>query len=335
MRCPGCPTGGPPPSRARATIFLVRAGDCGAAPELDRTCPGVRWARAVKILFVENHRVFAETVASEFLTPHEVVVVPTVKAAESELDGAAYDVALVDYDLDDLKGDELVQRLRRSGSTMPVIAVSSHDDGNDALMRAGANAVCRKSDFARVSQILGRVVSRTVGRIAVLNGPSSSGKTTLARRTRDVLGTSAVALSLDDFFTAVHPARRNDWALFLSLTHVLFDAAASFCRQGFDVVVDTVFERPECLAACRLTLPSFPLVLVRVDCPVDVLSERERLGGDRRPGLAEDQARRVHIGCIYDLELDTSISTPDACAREIAAALATYQRGGGSARRRG
>lgn len=84
------------------------------------------------------------------------------------------------------------------------------------------------------------------GRIVVLNGPSSSGKTTIALATRAPLGEACVALSIDDLFRAVHPQRRDDWSLFLSLTKVLFECAASSARRGFAVVVDTVFERPEC-----------------------------------------------------------------------------------------
>jgi hypothetical protein len=36
----------------------------------------------MRILFVENHQVFAETVIGEFLAAHDVSVVPTVSAAE-------------------------------------------------------------------------------------------------------------------------------------------------------------------------------------------------------------------------------------------------------------
>jgi chloramphenicol 3-O phosphotransferase len=164
-------------------------------------------------------------------------------------------------------------------------------------------------------------------RIAVLNGPSSSGKTTLARCTRDLLGPSAVALSLDDFFAGTHRERRNDWSLFLSLTHVLFDAAASFGREGFDVIVDTVFERPACLDVCRERLHACDLLFVRVDCAAAVLAQRERSRGDRRAGLAQEQAGRIHEGCTYDITLDTAATPPDACAREIADALsAKYPR---------
>lgn len=109
---------------------------------------------AMRILFVENHDVFAATVVGEFLAEHDVVIVPTVDAAQAELEAGTYDAALVDYDLDDQKGDELVRRLRAAGSKILVVAVSSHADGNDALVRAGADAICRKMDFASISRVL-------------------------------------------------------------------------------------------------------------------------------------------------------------------------------------
>jgi len=87
------------------------------------------------------------------------------------------------------------------------------------------------------------------------------------------------------------------------------------------VIVDTVFERPECRDVCQAVLREFRIVLVRVDCPVGLLAERERMRKDRRPGLAADQARRVHEGYAYDLSLDTSAMPPAACARAIAELL--------------
>jgi len=50
-----------------------------------------------------------------------------------------------------------------------------------------------------------------------LNGASSTGKTTLARLTRDLLGVGAVALSLDDLYPTLHRERRNDWPTFVRL----------------------------------------------------------------------------------------------------------------------
>jgi len=108
----------------------------------------------MRVLFVENHDVFAATVVEKFLADHDVTVVPSVSAAKTELEKGTYDVALVDYDLDDDKGDEFVRALRAAGSRILIVAVSSHANGNDALMCAGADAVCRKMDFASISRVL-------------------------------------------------------------------------------------------------------------------------------------------------------------------------------------
>lgn len=70
------------------------------------------------------------------------------------------DVALVDYDLDDGKGDEFVARLRASGSRMLVIGVSSHAAGNAALVQAGADATCGKLHFADIGETLERLATR-------------------------------------------------------------------------------------------------------------------------------------------------------------------------------
>lgn len=63
------------------------------------------------------------------------------------------------------------------------------------------------------------------------------------------------------------------------------------------------------------------MLLVRVECPAGVLAERERARGDRRPGLAADQAARVHEGCRYDLAVDTCAASPEAAAGAVVDAL--------------
>lgn len=101
----------------------------------------------MRILFVENHVRFARTVIDQFLSQHEVTRSGSVERAKELAKENAYEAVLVDYDLDDAKGDVLVAWLRRTGFAGPVVAVSARDEGNEALMRAGASGVCRKGDF--------------------------------------------------------------------------------------------------------------------------------------------------------------------------------------------
>lgn len=90
--------------------------------------------------------------------------------------------------------------------------------------------------------------------IVVLNGPSSAGKTTLARAVRDRIGANGAAVSIDQFFQLMHPDAKNDWSMFCALTDALFATAATLANAGFEVVVDTVFERAECVRAAERAL---------------------------------------------------------------------------------
>ena len=67
-----------------------------------------------------------------------------------------FDVVLIDYDLDDGKGDALVSQLRTADPRPRIIGVSARPDGNSALLAAGADTVCEKGDFRRIRSVLGR-----------------------------------------------------------------------------------------------------------------------------------------------------------------------------------
>jgi CheY-like chemotaxis protein len=110
--------------------------------------------RIRRILYVENHAIFAAQVCQQFLSSHAVTVVPSLSAAHGALESGTYDLLLLDYDLDDGKGDELVRTLRASGSNLQIIAVSSHEAGNSALLEAGANTVCGKMEFDKIQKII-------------------------------------------------------------------------------------------------------------------------------------------------------------------------------------
>jgi DNA-binding NarL/FixJ family response regulator len=115
---------------------------------------------SMNILYVENHPVFAQSVKQQFLSQHSVTVVPSLSAACQAIPDGAFDLFLVDYDLDDGKGDEFIQALRASGNHTIVIGVSSHDEGNTALMRAGAAAVCSKMQFDRIQTVIDSLLNK-------------------------------------------------------------------------------------------------------------------------------------------------------------------------------
>ena len=114
----------------------------------------------MNLLWVENHPQFARVAARQFLGGHTVTIVPSLAAARAALAGGSFGVVLIDFDLDDGKGEELVRELRASPDRPWVVAASSHEAGNRALVEAGADAVCGKLQFARIGEVLGQLAER-------------------------------------------------------------------------------------------------------------------------------------------------------------------------------
>jgi DNA-binding response OmpR family regulator len=108
----------------------------------------------MKILYVENHAVFAEQVCRQFLASHNVRVESNLTAARGALAADSYDLMIVDYDLDDGKGDELVRACRVLRPNLKIVAASAHEAGNAALVKAGALAVCGKMEFDKIGSVI-------------------------------------------------------------------------------------------------------------------------------------------------------------------------------------
>jgi CheY-like chemotaxis protein len=113
----------------------------------------------MRLLWVENHAVFARIAGRQFLSAHVVTVVASLAEARKALIETAFDAVLLDYDLDDGKGTSLVPAIQNLSTPPVVIGVSSHEAGNAALLQAGVNAVCSKGRFAEIEAILVRAVS--------------------------------------------------------------------------------------------------------------------------------------------------------------------------------
>src|SRR5262245_64961454 len=108
----------------------------------------------MRLLWVENHASFVRVAGRQFLSAHELKVVPSLAAAREALATETFDAVLLDFDLDDGKGPELLALVCRLPNRPVVVATSSHEDGNAALLAAGADAVCPKATFAVIESVL-------------------------------------------------------------------------------------------------------------------------------------------------------------------------------------
>jgi CheY-like chemotaxis protein len=105
---------------------------------------------------VENHARFVAIVLHSFLRDVDVCVVPSLAEARQRLAAESFDAVLLDYDLDDGKGSELVPVVLALPNRPRLIAASSNAEGNARLLQAGADAVCPKRDFARIESLLAK-----------------------------------------------------------------------------------------------------------------------------------------------------------------------------------
>jgi O-acetyl-ADP-ribose deacetylase (regulator of RNase III)/ActR/RegA family two-component response regulator len=110
--------------------------------------------KLLNILYLENHAVFAAQVTQQFLSAHAVSVVASLSAARNAWEPQAFDLVLVDYDLADGKGVDFVREVRARNAETPIIGVSSHEPGNEALLNAGASAICSKMDFDNICSVI-------------------------------------------------------------------------------------------------------------------------------------------------------------------------------------
>ncbi len=111
----------------------------------------------MKILRVENHGTFVRVANQHFLKPHTLTITPTVWEAIARLSSESFDLIILDFDLDDGKGTEVLDFLRTLPKAPPVIAASSHTEGNNAMLAAGAKGVCTKHQFAEIEKVIATV----------------------------------------------------------------------------------------------------------------------------------------------------------------------------------
>ena len=156
---------------------------------------------------------------------------------------------------------------------------------------------------------------KTTGTVIFMNGASSSGKTTLAKKLQSVLSEPYFHISIDTFLHQLPDAcLGDDGYLSRELPRLLvgFNASsAAMARVGINVIIDHVLQEPEWIAPCVREFKSVKVVFVAVRCPLDVLEIREQARRDRRVGLARYQYDRVHSHDTYDVEVDTSTMSVD------------------------
>jgi chloramphenicol 3-O phosphotransferase len=184
---------------------------------------------------------------------------------------------------------------------------------------------------------------RNPGQIVILNGAPRSGKSSIVAVIQDTFAGPWMNLGVDVFVREITPKRyrpgmglrpgeeSHELALLVPVFYgALYDSIAAHSRSGLNVVVDVGHYDAKILADCARRLAGLPVLFVGVRCPVEVVMERRNVGQAGREGeyatgspaepipppvLRWQQA--VHVPGIYDVEVDTSVLSPEESAAVI------------------
>ncbi|BCG73256.1 chloramphenicol phosphotransferase [Mesorhizobium sp. 113-1-2] len=183
------------------------------------------------------------------------------------------------------------------------------------------------------------------GQIIILNGAPRSGKSSIARAIQGSFDGPWINLGVDSYEQITPPrlrpgiglrpgGERPDLEVFVPrLYAALYESIAAHSRLGLNVVTDVghhdAYSKPlGCLADCARRLAGLPALLVGVRCPIEIIMARRAASEAGRgyvTGSSDDPVPlpvrlwqdAVHRPGLYDLEVDTSVLSPEQCAQAI------------------
>jgi chloramphenicol 3-O phosphotransferase len=170
-------------------------------------------------------------------------------------------------------------------------------------------------------------MSQNLGKIILLNGASSAGKSTLCRAIQAQADEPFLQFSPDFFMfkTEILPRRRDEGGVFAweamrpKVFEGYYNCLPALARAGNNLVLDYVMEAKEQLEALVERLEGFDVFYVGVHCPPDELIRREKLRGDRGTGDAQRDFETVHSFSGYDLEVDSMLPAQENAGRILEA----------------
>ncbi|MBD1556388.1 AAA family ATPase [Vibrio sp. S9_S30] len=186
--------------------------------------------------------------------------------------------------------------------------------------------------------------------VILLNGPSSSGKSSIAKALQDMLDVPYLLIGIDTFISLMpdktnklgdipEPAEGFYWETQHTSGESMYrvrkgrygeqvnDAYRTTVKHladsGLKVIVDEIADGNQEVEIWRALLEKHRCFYVGIKCSEAVLDQREWARGDRKVGSAREQMQRVHRGVNYDLVIDTTSASPQECALMITEAMKT------------
>lgn len=172
--------------------------------------------------------------------------------------------------------------------------------------------------------------------IIYLNGPSSSGKTTLAKALQHAFDDLFLHVGIDKIIGWM-PEKVNDWTggeapLGYSwkkntdesgnpiqelqigpdaqkIAKTFQEVVLTLAKMGHHLIIDDVSFGKKQVDEWKKLLKDFTVLWIGVNAPLPILEQREKERGNRMMGSARGQFYKVHVDATYDLEIDTHHAT--------------------------
>lgn len=156
--------------------------------------------------------------------------------------------------------------------------------------------------------------------IILLNGPSSSGKSSLSKALQTLIenkrGERYGIVSIDDFMKL-----RTDETIYeddvYEISGDMCAAVTGYASKGTGVIIDHVITSERIYDQLTEAVSDYGIYRVHVTCPLDVLLQREQARGNRCGGSAEASFTYLFPKEGYDLEVDTNDLTSQQAAELI------------------
>lgn len=152
----------------------------------------------------------------------------------------------------------------------------------------------------------------TTGKIIIINGPSSAGKTTLALALQEQFETPFIRFSFDLFLDhnalPMTQIRSGTFAwdtMRPAVFNGLHQCLPALASAGNNLIFDHIIETKAWLNDLIRLLAGFDVFFVGLHCSLAELERREIQRGNRRTGEAQADLQTVHTFGAYDLELNS------------------------------
>ncbi|MBA2369930.1 MAG: AAA family ATPase [Candidatus Protochlamydia sp.] len=194
--------------------------------------------------------------------------------------------------------------------------------------------------------------------IIYINGPSSSGKTTLAQALQEELEKPFLHIGIDRVI-GMMPARLNNWEggpasqgfswkssidetghpiqeiqmgpFAEKMSATLKEIVLTMVKMNHYIIIDDVALCSQDVDKWKAALQNYKVLWIGIHSSLSLLEEREKQRGNRMLGSARAQFYQVHKGVTYDLEFDTSKESLEQIIQASGEILFNYLREPGDA----